>query len=266
MAPAFRSEPPRALAGPRARRGLSGPVAALLGMLLCSACTSPPQSGPAARSAATGAPQAHASTPESVGMVDIRQLVPDIDLDIRYAGPHNFTGRPVEGYGASKCYLLRPAAEALRDVELALRREELRLRIFDCYRPARAVRQFVRWAADTGDQSTKAAYYPALDKSALVPDYISDRSGHSKGATVDLTLLRCGDGGCRPLDMGTAFDFFDPRANTDHPGIDPGQRDSRARLRDTMARHGFENYPMEWWHYTFRLEPPPEAFHDVPVR
>ena len=224
------------------------------------------QPGTAARAPPTAASQALAATPESVGMVDIGQLVPGIDLDIRYAGPHNFTGRPVEGYDAPKCYLLRPAAEALRDVELELRREGLRLRIFDCYRPARAVRQFVRWAADANDQSTKAEYYPALDKSTLVPGYIADQSGHSKGATVDLTLLRCGEGGCRPLDMGTAFDFFDPVANTDHPGIEPGQRDSRARLRDTMARHGFENYPMEWWHYTFRMEPPPEAYHDVPIR
>ncbi|MGY1409504.1 M15 family metallopeptidase [Luteimonas sp. A611] len=218
------------------------------------------------RAAADGVSPEHAGTPESVGMVDIGQLVPDIDLDIRYAGPRNFTGRPVDGYGAAKCYLLRPAAEALRNVELELRRQGLRLRIFDCYRPARAVRQFVRWAADTGDQSTKAEYYPALDKAGLVPGYIADQSGHSRGATVDLTLLRCGQRGCSPLDMGTAFDFFDPRANTDHPGISQGQRDSRARLRDTMARHGFENYPLEWWHYTLRMHPPPEAFHDVPIR
>ncbi|WP_457021226.1 M15 family metallopeptidase [Luteimonas sp. A611] len=258
---------PRASGESTGRRGL-GLGMALLGMLLCAACTTSPQTvpGPAMRAAADGVSPEHAGTPESVGMVDIGQLVPDIDLDIRYAGPRNFTGRPVDGYGAAKCYLLRPAAEALRNVELELRRQGLRLRIFDCYRPARAVRQFVRWAADTGDQSTKAEYYPALDKAGLVPGYIADQSGHSRGATVDLTLLRCGQRGCSPLDMGTAFDFFDPRANTDHPGISQGQRDSRARLRDTMARHGFENYPLEWWHYTLRMHPPPEAFHDVPIR
>lgn len=204
-------------------------------------------------------------TPESVGMVDVATLVPDIDLDIRYAGPDNFTGAPVDGYGAAKCYLLQPVAEALRDVELELRAQGLRLRIFDCYRPARAVRQFVRWASDAGDQSTKAAYYPALDKASLVPDYIAERSGHSKGATVDLTLLRC-ESGCVPLDMGTPFDFFDPLANTAHPDVAPEPRVNRARLRDAMREHGFENYPMEWWHYTFRLEPPPEVFHDVPIR
>ncbi len=199
-------------------------------------------------------------------MVDIATLVPDIDLDIRYAGPRNFTGRQVEGYDAAKCYLLRPAAEALREVEMDLRRRGQRLRIFDCYRPARAVREFVRWAADRSDQSTKSEYYPALEKASLVPGYIAERSGHSRGATVDLALLDCTGGGCQPLDMGTAFDFFDPRANTDHPGISAQQRHNRTQLRDAMARHGFENYPMEWWHYSLRMDPPAEVFHDVPVR
>lgn len=203
-------------------------------------------------------------------MVDIRSLVPDIDTDIRYAGPDNFTGAPVDGYGAARCYLLRPAAEALATLERELRAQGLRLRIFDCYRPARAVRQFVRWAADPADQRTRADYYPALDKASLVPEYISDPSGHSKGATVDLTLLRC-DGPaaatrCRKLDMGTPFDFFDPRANTDHPHLAPAQRDGRARLRQAMERHGFANYPMEWWHYTFQLEPEPGSYYDIPIR
>ena len=202
-------------------------------------------------------------------MVDIRTLVPDIDTDIRYAGRDNFTGTRVEGYEAAKCYLLRPAAEALAALERELRPQGLRLRIFDCYRPARAVRQFVRWAADASDQRTKASYYPALDKSTLVPGYIADRSGHSKGATVDLTLMRCegpSPGTCRPLDMGTPFDFFDPRANTGHPRLGQAQRDHRTRLVAAMSAHGFENYPMEWWHYTFDLQPPPDVFHDVPVR
>lgn len=234
---------------------------ALLAALLATACATSPRS-----EAGQPPPDSSDSTLEAAGLVDIAGLVPDIDLDIRYAGPRNFTGRPVEGYDAPKCYLLRAAAEALRDVERELRPQGLRLRIFDCYRPARAVRQFVRWAADASDQSTKSEYYPALDKASLVPGYIADRSGHSKGATVDLTVLDCRSGHCAPLDMGTAFDFFDPRANTDHPGITPAQRENRTRLRDAMARHGFENYPLEWWHYSFRMEPPPAIFHDVPIR
>lgn len=235
-------------------------LAGLLAMALCAGCGAPgPRLDPAA-------PEADTSTPDSAGMVDIAALVPDIDLDIRYAGPHNFTGGPVEGYEAPKCYLLREAAEALGEVEAALRPQGLRLRIFDCYRPERSVRAFMRWAADRADQSTKAEYYPSLDKASLVPGYIAERSGHSKGATVDLTLLECGDEGCQPLDMGTPFDYFDPLANTDNPAITAGQRANRTRLRAAMARHGFENYPMEWWHYSFRMDPPPEAFHDIPVR
>ncbi len=234
-------------------------IAALLSLLLCTACGTHGPERDTGQATST-------RTPEAAGMVDIASLVPDIDLDIRYAGPRNFTGRAVEGYEAPKCYLLRPAAEALREVETQLRAQGLRLRIFDCYRPARAVRQFVRWAADSQDQSTKAEYYPALDKATLVPDYIADRSGHSKGATVDLTLLRCEAGRCEPLDMGTPFDFFDPLANTDHPDVAPRARENRARLREAMERQGFENYALEWWHYTFRLEPPPEVFHDLPVR
>ena len=224
-------------------------TAGTLALLLAAACTTP------------------APALEAAGMVDIRTLLPEVDTDIRYAGPRNFTGARVEGYEAARCFLLRPAAEALREVARELAAEGLRLRIFDCYRPARAVRQFVRWAADGDDQRSKAEYYPALDKHTLVPGYIADRSGHSKGATVDLTLTECAaDGACSELDMGTPFDFFDPRANTDHPGIGAVQRRNRARLREAMARHGFENYPMEWWHYPFRLQPPPDTIHDIPIR
>ena len=239
----------------------AGLAAVLVAALLCACGASAPSVAPVPEQATPSD-----ATPESVGMVDIAELVPDIALDIRYAGHDNFTGRPVPGYEAPRCYLLRPVAEALREVEMDLRGQGLRLQVFDCYRPARAVREFVRWAADAGDQSTKAAYYPALDKASLVPDYIADRSGHSKGATMDLTLVRCQAEACEALDMGTPFDFFDPRANTDHPGLAPEVRDHRARLRQAMERHGFENYPMEWWHYSFRLEPAPDIFHDVPVR
>ena len=208
------------------------------------------------------------STPAEAGLVDIATLVPDIDLDIRYAGTDNFLGRRVEGYDTPKCFLLKPAAEALAGIERNLRDDGLRLRIFDCYRPRRAVADFVRWAADAGDQRTKAEYYPNLDKSKLLGDYIAPTSGHSRGATLDLTLLECDRKGrrCRALDMGTPFDFFDVRANTDSPAITKRQRANRERLRDAMRAGGFENYPLEWWHYTFRPEPSPDRSYDVPVR
>lgn len=207
-----------------------------------------------------------AATPEAAGMLDIRALVPDIDLDLRYAGAENFVGTPIDGYEAPRCYLLAPAARALARVERELRREGLRLRIHDCYRPARAVRHFVRWANDPGDQRTKPRYYPRLDKRALLGDYISPTSGHSRGATVDLALLACEGDACTPLDMGTPFDFFDVAAHTDSPEVTAAQRRDRHRLREAMARGGFRNYPLEWWHYTLDPEPEPRRFHDFVIR
>lgn len=208
-----------------------------------------------------------ATTMQEAGMVDIRSRVPDMAQDIRYFGSDNFVGAPVDGYQAPRCYLKREAADALANVESALREQHQRLRIFDCYRPARAVAHFVRWLGDPADQRTKAVHYPGLDKAQLVGEYIAPMSGHSRGATVDLTLLQCDPSGasCRPLDMGTDFDFFGTRANTDSPTVDPAQRGNRLRLRAAMEAAGFRNYPMEWWHYSFQPEPAPGTYYDVPV-
>lgn len=209
-----------------------------------------------------------ARTAAQAGLVEIRSLVPDIAQDIRYTGDDNFVGTPIDGYHAPRCYLLRPVAEALRQVELDLRGRGMRLKIFDCYRPVRAVQHFVRWAADLDDQRTRPDYYPNLDKRELLGDYIAPVSGHSRGATLDLTLLRCaaGDQDCEALDMGTTFDFFDPRANTDSSLITPQQRVNRQLLLAAMQRQGFRNYPLEWWHYSFVPEPAPGTAYDVPVR
>lgn len=209
-----------------------------------------------------------AHTMTEAGMVDIRDLVPDIDENMHYAGNDNFVGSPIDGYGAPRCYLLRPAAEALAKAELSLRAQHRRLLIWDCYRPARAVRHFVRWAADLDDQRTKAQHYPHLDKRVLLGDYIAPISGHSRGATVDLTLQQCDadDRHCQPLDMGTDFDFFDPKAHTDSLLASAAQREHRHLLRAAMERAGFRNYTLEWWHYTLMPEPSPNIIFDVPIR
>ncbi len=209
-----------------------------------------------------------AKTAADAGLVDIRVLVPDIAEDIHYAGSDNFVGRPVDGYRAAKCFLQRPAAAALARVEHELRPRHLRLKIWDCYRPARAVADFVRWAHDLADVRTKPQHYPRLDKSVLLGDYIAPISGHSRGGTVDLTLERCAADGnhCAALDMGTDFDFFDIRAHTDAPDLTAAQRANRQLLLQAMARGGFRNYPMEWWHYTLAPEPTPHTIYDVPVQ
>lgn len=211
---------------------------------------------------------ASAATAKDAGMVDIRDLVPDMDVDMRYAGRDNFVGAPVDGYHAPRCFLKEPAAQALARVERDLRRDHLRLRLYDCYRPARAVRHFVAWAGDPSDQRTKPDYYPNLDKRDLLGDYISPTSGHSRGATLDLTLLQCDSDGarCVPLDMGTNFDFFDPAAHTDSPQANAAQHHNRQRLRAAMEQAGFRNYPLEWWHYTLAPEPSPTVFFDFVIR
>ncbi len=208
-----------------------------------------------------------ATTMEQAGMVDIRSLVPDISQSIAYAGSDNFVGVPVDGYQAPRCWLKREAAEALARVDAALRQRHMRLRVFDCYRPARAVAHFVRWANDLGDQRTKAVHYPNLDKSQLLNGYIAAVSGHSRGGTVDLTALQCDadDANCEPLEMGTDFDFFGTLANTDSPEATERQRANRQVLLKAMDEQGFSNYPLEWWHYSFRFQPPLETLYDVPV-
>jgi zinc D-Ala-D-Ala dipeptidase len=250
---------------------------------LSSGCTTVSDRGPRAihtvlllAAASWAAGCASVSTPSSAlspattlgeaGLVDIRSLVPDMAQQIQYAGPDNFVGTPVQGYGAARCYLTEPAAQALQRVERSLRKQEFRLQVFDCYRPTRAVAHFVRWAGDPQDQRTKGRRYPNLDKSQLLGEYIAPVSGHSRGATVDLTLLDCRgpSGQCAALDMGTEFDFFDPRANTDSPQATPSQRENRQRLLKAMAREGFTNYPQEWWHYTLSSHAS-QMIYDIPI-
>ncbi|GAA3930741.1 serine hydrolase [Luteimonas lutimaris] len=224
---------------------------------------------PAAAAAASDVPTVSpAADAESAGMADIRALVPDMAQDIRYAGSHNFVGKPVDGYEAPRCYLLRPVAEALARVEATLRESNRRLLIYDCFRPVRAVQHFMRWAQDPDDVANKAEFYPLLGKDALVPQYIAEHSGHSRGATLDLTMMQCDAGGenCEPLDMGTGFDYFGELAHTDTPNVTAAQRENRHLLRDAMQAQGFSNYTDEWWHYTLKPEPDPHTAYDFPLR
>lgn len=231
------------------------------GLLL--ACVLPWLSACASSPAVEVSPAREAS---QVDLVDAAGVVPGLKQDIRYASTNNFVGAPVTGYETPKCLLLAPVARALARVQQDVQRDGLSLKVFDCYRPVRAVQHFVRWARDPADQRTKAAYYPNLDKTRLLDGYIAETSGHSRGATLDLTLVRCEGDACVELDMGTPFDFFDPRANTSDSSITDVQRRHREQLVQAMARHGFQNYAMEWWHFTFRPEPTPRTAYDIPIR
>ncbi len=166
-------------------------------------------------------------------------------------------------YSSVSC---EPVARALARVQASLRAEGLGLRVYDCYRPAHSVASFMRWVGEADDPALKARWYPNVDKVRLTDGYIGEVSGHSRGATVDLTLVRCDGGGCEPLDMGTPYDFFDPSAHTDAPGTTPVHLANRHRLRDAMAAQGLAGYSMEWWHFTLRPEPDPGTAYDFPVR
>ena len=198
-------------------------------------------------------------------LMDIKSLLPAIVLDMPYARMDNFTGKRVTGYDAAKCLLHPPVALALANVELGLRSRGYALVVHDCYRPTVAVDDFMRWTRNA-DTSTKAEYYPDLDKSVLVPDYIAEKSGHSKAATVDVGLLDCRAETCLKLDMGTAFDFFGARANTMYPEITAQQRDNRDLLLKAMAEQGFVNYPMEWWHFSWKAGVLPDQAYSFPIQ
>lgn len=201
---------------------------------------------------------------EQSPLIDVGNTVPGVDVRIRYASHDNFTGTRVDGYDAPRCLLTEPAAAALARVAQDVSELGLRLVVFDCYRPQRAVDHFMRWTTLPDDAASRAEYYPNVAKSALVPEgYIAEKSGHSRGSTIDLTLARA-DG--ELVDMGTPWDYFDPLSWTESPAVSAAARLNRLLLRDLMERHGFQNYAQEWWHYTLRNEPMPDTYLDMPVR
>ncbi len=211
------------------------------------------------------APHLAAAQDRPTTFVDAATVVPGLILDMRYAGAHNFTGRPVDGYAAPRCLLTRPAAEALAAVARDLAPRGLAIKAFDCYRPVRAVQNFMRWARDYNDAVAKAEFYPNVDKRTLFRDgYIASHSGHSRGSTVDMTLVRAADG--RELDMGTHFDFFSPKSWTADPTVRAEAHANRMLLAQAMRRHGFRGYDKEWWHFTLAAEPYPKTYFDFPVR
>ena len=205
--------------------------------------------------------------------VDAAAVVEGLVVDMRYFGDDNFVGARIDGYEAPRCILVRRAAMALALVQQDLSAQGLGLKVFDCYRPARAVAHFVRWARDLDDVKRKADFYPDVDKRNLFRlGYIASRSGHSRGSTVDLTLVRRAEGhapfalGVTELDMGTRFDFFGPQSWPSSREVSPEAQANRKLLAAAMSRRGFRPYDREWWHFTLRGEPHPYVYFDFPVR
>ncbi|WP_245476313.1 M15 family metallopeptidase [Bradyrhizobium sp. Leo170] len=222
--------------------------------------------------AATSVSVAHAQTLPG-GFVFLRDIDPTIIQDIRYAGSNNFVGRPLRGYGARECVVKREVGLKLRAVQQELAGQKLSLKMFDCYRPARAVADMVAWSRDGKETAAGKRYNPVFRKADLFRlGYIAARSGHSTGAALDLTLVdlaadnsgkfdpardyadctasvekRAPEGS---VDMGTGYDCSDVKAHTAAPSINQSQRRWRRMLVAAMARQGFVNYSKEWWHFS----------------
>lgn len=221
--------------------------------------------------------------------VDIKDVIPAIALDIRYYTPHNFVGEKIDGYNAAKCFLTKPAALALNDIEEELNEYSLSLKLYDCYRPQRAVNQFIKWAENPDDTKMKREFYPDIDKQNLFnQDYIAKKSAHSRGSTVDVTIVpiptppeekyvkgqdlhpcywprekRFND---NSIDMGTGIDCFSELAHTDSKQINVQQRVNRLALKSIMEKYGFISLESEWWHYTLENEPYPDTYFDFVIR
>jgi D-alanyl-D-alanine dipeptidase len=213
---------------------------------------------------------AHAHTMPAA-FIDAATVVDGLVVDRRYFGADNFVGTRIDGYQAPRCLLARPAAVALSAAQRDLTRRGLGLKVLDCYRPTRAVAHFARWARDLADMTRKADYYPDVDKRDLFRlGYIAERSGHSRGSTVDITLVRRAGGEGDPdmgmPDMGTRFDFFGPKSWPSDISVGKAVRRNRALLAAAMARAGFQAYDKEWWHFTLRNEAFPKSYFDFPVQ
>lgn len=198
------------------------------------------------------------------GFVNVKTIIPDLDVELRYFSSENFVGDTITGYKANTLILTQQAAEALKNVQDELYQYNLCLRVYDGYRPQRAVNHFIAWAKDLDDTINKQHYYPEVDKRHLFQEgYIASRSGHSKGSTVDLTLTDAETN--EALDMGSPYDFFGKESWVEHPDLTDTQKANRQLLQKVMLKHNFRNYPQEWWHFTLRWEPFPDTFFDFEV-
>ena len=203
-------------------------------------------------------------TTDPSGFVLLADFVPHIIQEIRYYSTYNFIGERIDGYEEPCALLTIEAARALKAVSSELLVKGCRLKVFDAYRPARAVRHFVLWGIEDQDLRMKPYFYPDLEKQALFArGYIASQSSHSRGSTVDVTLLDMQTG--RELDMGSPFDLFSEVSHPDCRSITQEQYENRMLLRQAMLRNGFEPIDCEWWHFTLKNEPYPDTYFDFPV-
>ena len=200
------------------------------------------------------------------GFVLLSDYVPQIVQEIRYFSTYNFVGERINGYEEPCAIITTEAARAIQRVSNELNVQGYRLKVFDAYRPAGAVRHFVLWGVDDLDQRMKPFFYPDLEKNQLFEQgYVASRSSHSRGSTIDLTLLDMSTG--KEVDMGSPFDMFSEVSHPDYrgPEITEEQYRNRMFLQNAMTRHGFEPIDCEWWHFTLKDEPYPDIYFEFPV-
>jgi len=198
------------------------------------------------------------------GFVYVKSVIPDLDVELRYFTTHNFVGDTIDGYKSNNLILTRETAEKLKLVQDELQQQNLCLKVYDGYRPQRAVNHFMRWARVLNDTINKSEFYPNVAKRNLFKEeYIASRSGHSRGSTVDLTIIDGNTG--KPLDMGSPYDFFGKQSWVDYDSITESQKKNRQLLQRVMLKQNFRNYPKEWWHFTLRWEPFPKTYFDFEV-
>jgi D-alanyl-D-alanine dipeptidase len=221
------------------------------------------------------------------GFVYLHDVAPDIIQDMRYASSNNFIGNPIPGYKKGSCIVTRQAGEQLKNAEQEIKAKGYALKVYDCYRPQTAVNYFYHWSQDFHDERHKAAFYPReIKKELFKKKYIALSSGHTRGSTLDLTLVKL-DGSSKiankthltrcyaksanylnddSIDMGTRFDCLDKSANINYSNLSKSQQANRLLLKKLMVRHGFKPYFYEWWHYTLNNEPFPDTYFDFPVK
>lgn len=197
-------------------------------------------------------------------LYDAKQAISSLQLEIRYFGANNFVGTPIDGYKAPKCLLSLPAVAALKVAQTSAQQFGLSLKAYDCYRPQRAVNHFVKWAKNLSDTKNKVHFYPAVDKAKLFElGYIAEKSGHSRGSTLDVTLIDSETG--IELDMGTTWDFFSPLSWPSSMKVTTQQRANRMLLANIMNNAGFSGLKEEWWHFTLKNEPYKNVYFDYEI-
>ncbi|WP_299525745.1 M15 family metallopeptidase [uncultured Lutibacter sp.] len=200
------------------------------------------------------------------GFVYLKNVIPSIEVEMRYFGNNNFIGEQINGYSKAKAIVTKETAIALNKVQKELEKQNLGLKIYDAFRPQVAVDHFVSWAKILGDTIKKNEFYPNVHKKDLFKEhYISSRSGHSRGSTVDITVIDLSSEKKEKLDMGSPFDFFGKESWVSNPNLTSIQIKNRKILQDVMKKHNFKNYPQEWWHFTLRNEPYPNTYFNFTI-